>query len=81
MKSAWSMLTSLAVLLAVVPAALRRALRRQRGPEITPETSEAYRCAISNTTAADFLTCLNGAPKPPRPEAFPDRRQRVSSGR
>jgi hypothetical protein len=50
-------------------------------PEITLETFDVYRCAISNMTPAEFLTCLNGAPKPPRPEAFPDRRQRVSSGR
>lgn len=43
-------------------------------PEITPRTLDVYRCAITHVTAADFLTCLGGVPRPRRPIAFPDRR-------
>ena len=43
-------------------------------PEITPQTLDVYRCAITNVTPAEFLTCLSGTPKPKRPPAFPDRR-------
>lgn len=43
-------------------------------PEITARTLPVYRCAIANITAPDFLSCLNGSPKPARPTIFPDRR-------
>jgi hypothetical protein len=50
-------------------------------PEITPQTLSVYRCAISNTTPAEFLTCFQGTHRPKNPHPHPDRRALAGTAR
>jgi hypothetical protein len=50
-------------------------------PEITPQTLGVYRCAISNTTPAEFLTCYQGTSRPKNPHPHPDRRISTEAAR
>jgi sphingomyelin phosphodiesterase acid-like 3 len=64
-------------------AAIQRTYTRYYGvsaaPEFTPSMFETYRCAITNTTPAEFLKALSGLPKPKTPTPTPDRRRLKSN--